>query len=51
MRDKVRSVTLIQKPHNHKGYRAMRVEGLEPSRGHPRWILNPVRLPFRHTRL
>lgn len=23
-------------------------ERLELSRGHPRWILNPLRLPFRH---
>jgi hypothetical protein len=24
-------------------------EGVEPSRGCPRWILNPLRLPFRHS--
>ena len=29
----------------------MRVEGLEPSRSHPRQILSLMRLPFRHTRL
>ena len=29
----------------------MRMEGLEPSRGHPRQILSLVRLPFRHIRL
>ena len=28
----------------------MRMEGLEPSRGHPRQILSLMRLPFRHIR-
>ena len=27
------------------------MEGLEPSRGHPRQILSLMRLPFRHIRL
>jgi len=26
----------------------MHQEGFEPSRGHPRRILSPLRLPFRH---
>jgi hypothetical protein len=28
----------------------VRAKGLEPSRGHPHWILSPARLPFRHAR-
>lgn len=27
------------------------VAGLEPARVLPRWILSPLRLPFRHTSL
>ena len=32
-----------------QGFSLVPVRGVEPPRGCPQWILNPSRLPFRHT--
>ena len=45
------SVNKIKRPYSFIRIRSMRMEGLEPSRGHPRQILSLMRLPFRHIRV